>query len=336
MKNTSKKTFLVFLIMIIVLYFILKDDYKAIINNILIADKKYLLFGILLMSLYYVLKSVCMYLLSKEYKKDVTFKEMLNHFLITQFFNGITPFSTGGQPAQIYMLRKSGIKVANATSITISDFLIYQIALIAVGFTSLIINGIFKLINIDKVLLTLIVIGFILNILIGVFLVLISFSKKFNNFIGRIVLKIISKIKLIKNREALIDKLKDKLNEFNEGSKIIRKDKGLLVKCFLLNYVALLSYYMVAFFIFRSLDSNTGITLIISIIVSSFVLLIGAFVPIPGGSGGIEGAFLTIFAYLVSGSIIKSALIMWRFITYYLCVLVGGILLSINGGVIKK
>ena len=288
------------------------------------------------MSLYYVLKSVCMYLLSKEYKKDVTFKEMLNHFLITQFFNGITPFSTGGQPAQIYMLRKSGIKVANATSITISDFLIYQIALIAVGLTSLIINGIFRLIVIDKVMLSLIIIGFILNIVIGLFLVLISFSKKFNNFIGKIVLKIISKIKLIKNREALIDKLKDKLNEFNEGSKIIRKDKGLLVKCFLLNYVALLSYYMVAFFVFRSLDSNTGITLVVSIIISSFVLLIGGFVPIPGGSGGIEGAFLTLFAYFLSGNIIKSALIMWRFITYYLCVLVGGILLSINGGVIKK
>ena len=288
------------------------------------------------MSLYYVLKAICIYLLSKEYKKDVTFKEMLNHMIIAQFFNGITPFSTGGQPAQIYMLRKSGIKVANATSITISDFLIYQIALIAVGLTSIVINGVFGVVNIDKFMLSLILIGFILNIVIGIFLVLISFSKKFNNFIGKIVLKIISKIKLIKNRDKLIEKLKEKLNEFNEGSKIIRKDKALLVKCFLLNYVALISYYMVAYFVFKSLDGNTNITLVISVIISSFVLLIGGFVPIPGGSGGIEGSFLTLFARFLTGNVIKSALIMWRFITYYLCVLVGGILLSINGGVIEK
>ena len=37
-------------------------------------------------------------------------KEAIKHNIIVQFFNGITPFSTGGQPMEVYMLKEHGIK----------------------------------------------------------------------------------------------------------------------------------------------------------------------------------------------------------------------------------
>ena len=92
---------------------------------------------------------------------------MFRQTLITQFFNGITPFSTGGQPMQIYMLRNSGIKVGPATNIIIQDFLMYQLALITIGLVSIIGNQVFHFFEISSGLYTLLILGFSINILVG-------------------------------------------------------------------------------------------------------------------------------------------------------------------------
>jgi hypothetical protein len=48
-------------------------------------------------------------------------------------------------------------------------------------------------------------------------------------------------------------------------------------------------------------------------------------VPTPGASGGTEWAFTVIFTVLVSGStaVLVTAMLIWRFVTYYLGMFVG-------------
>ena len=129
--------------MLVVFYFIIKDDYQNILYNLSIANRGYLLLGVIFVLLYYFLKAVCIYSIAKEHNEKITMKQMINQTLITQFFNGITPFSTGGQPMQIYMLKNSGIPVGSATNIIIQDFLMYQLALITMGIVALVSNTIF-------------------------------------------------------------------------------------------------------------------------------------------------------------------------------------------------
>ena len=86
------------------------------------------------------------------------------------------------------------------------------------------------------------------------------------------------------------------------------------------------------FFIFKSFNFSIDITVLEVVICSSFVLLIGNFVPIPGGSGGIEFGFLQFFSSFVANSVVASALIVWRFITYYLGIIAGGVTLSFFKG----
>ena len=60
-----------------------------------------------------------------------------------------------------------------------------------------------------------------------------------------------------------------------------------------------------------------------------YVYLISAFVPIPGGSGGIEFSFSKFFSPIViSNSVISASLILWRFITYYVPMIIGAIVLN--------
>ena len=101
--------------------------------------------------------------------------------------------------------------------------------------------------------------------------------------------------------------------------------------------MALFIFYAIPLVIFISLDPNSGLTVAQSITSSAFVLLVGNFVPIPGGSGGIEFSFSTIFGGLLNNTtLVSTALLTWRVITYYLGVLIGGIALTFFKGSEKK
>ena len=336
MKNTKRNTFIVFLITIVILFFVLKDDYQTILNNLIVANKWYILFGIVLIFLYWLLKSLCLYVIVKEYNPNVKLRKMFHQTVITQFFNGITPFSTGGQPMQVYMLKKSGVKLGAATNIIVQEFIMYQMALIVMGIFALLANWYYNFFTVSSALQSLIILGFIINIIVGVVLLFISFSRKFNDFVGKLIIKIATKVKLVKDQEKVLLKWEEKLSEFNGSAKIFKKKKSLFVKCFFYNLLALTVFYVIPFYIFLSLDSSLSISIPAVITSSAFILMIGNFVPIPGGSGGIEYGFLQFFKSFTSPSMVLSALIVWRFITYYIGIIVGGISLGFFKGEEKK
>ena len=336
MKSTKKNTIFVLLIMCIVFFFLIKDDYENILYNLSISNKWLILLGVVFVFVYYALKARALHVIAREHKKDMSYKQMFNQTLIAQFFNGITPFSTGGQPMQIYMLNKTGISVGSATNIIIQDFLMYQLALITIGLFAVLLNLFFHFINISPEINALIILGFIINTVVGLCLVFISFSRRFNDFVCKLIIKIGAKIRIVKNKEETIKKLENKLEEFHESAKLFKNKKGLFARCYLYNIIALVAYYVIPFFIFISFDPKLAITIPAVLCCSAFVLLIGNFVPIPGGSGGIEAAFIILFGSFLPNKMINSSLIIWRFITYYLGVLIGGVALSFFKGSEKK
>ena len=101
---------------------------------------------------------------------------------------------------------------------------------------------------------------------------------------------------------------------------------------FFFNLIALFLFYLVPYFVFMGLNSNLEIGPLEVVVSSAFILIIGNFVPIPGGSGGIEYGFLQFFGSFASGAFVSSALIIWRFVTYYLGIIIGGISLGFFKG----
>ena len=79
-----------------------------------------------------------------------------------------------------------------------------------------------------------------------------------------------------------------------------------------------------------AMGDHTSLSITNTIVSSAYVYLIGAFVPIPGASGGIEYGFTQFFGNFIAGSNLPAMLIVWRFITYYLGVIVGAILFNIR------
>ena len=330
-KDIRKNTIILLLITSIVLFFVLKDHFYSIVSTIKNMNFFYLFLAIIMYLLYLILKAYIIYLTIND-KKKVTFREAIKHNIITQFFNGITPFSTGGQPMEIYMLTEHGIGVGEATSITLQNFIYYQTALVIYGILVVVYNSIFHIFPKVPILRRLVLLGFIINVIVVILLLAITI---YTNFTKKLVFKIINWINkkgIIKNKDKdkLEKKLLEKIKEFEDSAKIIRKRKDLYVKGIIINLLSLTALYIVPLFIVYGFNDHTSLTTLNTLTASAYTLLVGSFVPIPGASGGIEYSFIRFFGNFLKTVPLNSLLIVWRFITYYFAMIIGALIFSVE------
>lgn len=336
MQNVKKNSIILFLITLVVLFFVIKDDFNNIVNALSKANVIFILIGIIFTILYWFFKALALQTIVKEYNKEIKVKQIFKQITITQFFNGVTPFASGGQPMQVYMLGKSGLKFTHSTNIIVQEFILYQMALITHGVIAVLLNWKFHFLESNPLLRNLTIIGFIINTLIGLGLLFVSFSTKFNQFVVTKVIGLFSKINIVKNRKKTINAWKVKLKEFNDSAELLREKKSLILKGYIFNMIGLLCYYLTPLFVIYSLGFGNDITLIATYVSCAYVTVIGSFVPIPGGSGGIEYSFLQFFGNFIKGAGTSAVLIVWRSITYYLAIIVGGITFNTFKGVDEK
>lgn len=331
-KKLTKKLNVIVLILItfLVLYFSLKDNFKEVINQILNMDIKYLLIAFLLLFTFLTFKSLSIYSFCKKINKDFKFTQSIQLILRTQFFNAVTPFATGGQPYQIYYLKKCNIGYASSTGIVLQNFIVYQIALVILGLVALFSNNILNLFGNSKLLSKLIALGFIINTLVIVIMFIVAFSRKMNKKIISLGIKILTKLKIVKDKEAKLKEWDTNINNFHDSAKKLFEDKKTFIFNIVYNFIALSALYIIPVFILYAMGEFNALSIGIALVSSAYVMIIGSFVPIPGGSGGLEYGFITFYGNFITGSKLSALMLTWRFITYYLCIILGSIALNVK------
>lgn len=329
-KNKIKYIFnflLIAIVLSIVLYFSLKDNYQEIISTILKMNYIWIFAAILALIIYRLCASLGHYYIIKANNGKVSYLKCFQINLMILFFHGITPFAGGGQPMEIYFLHKEGIPVTKATNITLQNFIVYQIALILTGLIALIYNHIFNVFPNDSLIKYLVVLGFTINTLVLVVTFILSFGKKTNKFIIEKGIHFLAKIKIIKEEKKTQEKCQKYLQSFHDNAIELKKNKKIVAFMVLINIIGLMTMYSMPYPILRGMGININIFEVITAI--AYVMIIGSFVPIPGGTGGIEYSFIFFFQYLISGSILHAAMLVWRLISYYLGMVFGAFALAL-------
>lgn len=335
MKNKKLNLSLLILALSLVLYFTLKDNFSSIMHELSKVNILIFALAIFVFILSLMIKSVSLQIFIKEHKKNYSFKSAFCLTLIGQFLNGITPFSTGGQPFQVYLLKKDGHRISDSTSAMVKDSIAYQVALLIMGIFSITLNLVLKTIPVNSNLTPLIIIGFLINIMVLLFLFIIIRMRKTTLSIINKLLLILNKIRK-KNTDQLKKRIEKGLDNFYNCYEELRKNKKQFIITVLTNVINLTLLYMIPYIVFKSLNTNT-FDIMRSIMLTSFVMLMGNFVPIPGATGGIEYGFIKFFGIFNTNiSVISGAMLLWRFVTYFFGMLMGFIMLIIKEGTYKN
>lgn len=306
-------------IMILLLIIFLTTDTKEIINSFKSINVPYLFAAIGMTFLYFVLSPITTCILTRAQKCDIS---MLDAYLISNtehFFNGITPFATGGQPFQVYSYSRLGVKASQSTGILMMNFIIFMAVTNLFALLSITIYP--ELIKAVGNLLPMIIIGFTMNFLSFGILLLLATNKAVANFLVK-ALTALAKIKFLhKLITPVIPAFQKYCTDTQTAFKQLWKNKGAAASCFVIKSITMLVYYAITFYILRAFNINCSYSDIFFVVCgTSFAITTCVFIPTPGGSGGIEFAFTSIFVFIASG-ITKdqgaSGMLLWRMLTYY-------------------
>ena len=315
---------LVFALFVFVLYFSLKDNYIAIINTLAKVNILYLLIGIGLIFLSKYFIGVTLYYLSKKEKKDTSLKKMNQIAFIYPFFAGITPGSLGGESFEIFYLKETGIPYGKATNISIQKFILYEISLIIVNLISVILSIFTNIIPNETLVSSSVTINFIVNIVILGFLFLLAYNKKFNHFIMNHGLSFLHKIRVIKDLKKTKKSLDNYLDNFDDSVDKLKQDKKLFIKLIGVNILSLIAFIIAAYPIALSLGINS-INIINIFVLVTYAKMMSLLIVTPGNSGAAEYCFIYLFNGILVEEDIMAYMLIWRFVTYYIPLIAGGI-----------
>ena len=244
--------------------------------------------------------------------------------LLGFYYANITPGSSGGQPMQVYYLSKRKIPVPIATSALSIKFLALQVVVVCIT-TAL------WLVNASHVTEQLagakwfIYIGYGLNFLAIPLILLVALHRPLVQAIILFLVRVGAKLHIIKRPEERIVRIDAGMDMYHMSILRLMKYPRRIVGQLFFAALSLLSLMSIPISVYHAFGLSG--THWLELLTLSFLLFISAsYTPLPGASGAQEGGFLIFFAGAFTQGTIGLALLVWRFFSYYLFLLVGAVI----------
>ncbi len=279
------------------------------------------------MIVYLIVNAIIIYAIGRELDRGFHFKSAVYLSFVGQYYSLITPFASGGQPAQIYGLKtKYNMSIPKATSLTVKKFIIFQTVISLYS----IFMFFFKLQFITKEygpIILFIIIGLIVNLFGCVFIITLAYSRSLVNKILGIFMKIIKKLRIIKKFNE--EKLYDHIDEYASCIQDIKNNKDVMIYLTLLTVLQLTVYFSITYFIYLAFGLN-GAGYFDILAIQTVVYVVVSFIPTPGGAGASEGSFYVLFKVFFPKTVLLYAVALWRIIVYYGNMILSGIIVLID------
>lgn len=341
-KSFFKKNWLVMATMAlsigILTYFLITTDgiaaFASISNRLQVP---WLLLMFLAMVGMWAMEGLSLHVIARRIYADWPLRYSLVVGMIGLLYGALTPFSTGGQPMQIYYMRKMGMDTGKAGAIVAVKTLVYQVVVVVFALIMVFWKlPYFQQQVSDFAFIT--IIGLVTNLVFVAAVFFFAVNQKATNKIIRGIVTLLHKIHLCKKPDEQYQKFHDEFALFYDSTRLMGRSFMVYIYTALFTVAQLLCTFLVPYLIYRSF-SFSGESPVTMVAAQSFVTMVSAFVPLPGASGGAEASFALYFQNFF-GSILGAdgksyptlvpAIFVWRIATYYMTIAVGAIVAFIG------
>ena len=281
-------------------------------------DWRWLFLGLLMMIISFFLESAATYaMLNQADRKKTSVVALLRVPLLNQLGTGVTPFATGGQPAQLYGLTRSGVEAGRALSVILMKFLVYQFVVVVCFVIGYFAAEHFIYAQVDPTFATFIPFAIAIHAVVIVGIALVMFWPALTIRIVDMVSPLFKRFMSEVRYRRLIRTVKQKIDNFHQESRrVISSWESLLGGTFFTT-LQLIVFYMIPYFVIRAFGySETNPWLIVTM--NIMIVMVISLFPIPGGVGGAELSFQLLFSPFVKNpATLILVILIWRLITYY-------------------
>jgi|SRR5690606_5713787 len=330
--QSQKKIWINIVVVIIIMLSIITiigslNDFETLLHTISNIKIHYFIIALIIALISFLLMSLSSFIVLRAINKKLSFGTGFLIQTVEPFFNGITPFSSGAQPFQIYYYHKHHVEVEESTSVLAVNFILYQIVTVILSTLGITLfwDKIYQAMGINVIY---ILIGYSINTLILIMMFLMAYVNKvyrlFENMFG-----FFQRFKLTKKHATNFkNKTKNFVGNFQNGVRFLFTKKRVFILGTFTKLISIILTYLTTVFIAMSLDFSFDLSENIYMIFASVIAVnTMMFVPLPGASGGTEAAFTGLMAGLFLNQSNTTGLVtimlLWRIATYYFSMLYG-------------
>ncbi|MCK4403898.1 MAG: flippase-like domain-containing protein [candidate division Zixibacteria bacterium] len=259
---------------------------------------------------------------TKEILKKIRLLDCVKANLANIFVAAVTPFNTGGGPAQLYILNRRGVPLSGAMSVGVinffcSLFFFLLTFLVVFFFTD---GGMFA-----RGLAYLIRYSFLVFSVVCLAVAFMLIKPESLSFLFRIFSKITEMIwkKDKKKQKRILEKFKDQVVQLRFYLQhFFHKEKLILFASFLLTILLYFNKYLIAYVIIKGLGLDVNFMQVMYLQIIQFFILY--FSPTPGASGIAEISSVSLMSTIIPTGYLPVFAVLWRFFVTYLGVTCGG------------
>lgn len=290
------------------------EDLDAMMAAIRDVDKRILIPGVLLVLFFIWGESIILWYMMRSFgirlKKRICFLFSSVGF----FFSCITPSASGGQPMQVYYMKKEKIPIPVATVILMVVTITYKLVLVVVGLGILLFGKAFQALYLGEVL-PVFYLGVALNVFCVTFMTVLVFHPALAETILTKGMRLLEKLHFLRRREERGRKLREAMQVYRETAAYLEKHKGVIAGVILITFVqrmALFAVTWVVYLAFGFTGANPWDVIMLQAVISVSVDML----PLPGGMGISEALFLRIFPTIFQGMLLPG-MVLSRGLGYY-------------------
>lgn len=250
-----------------------------------------------------------------------------------QFYSAITPSASGGQPMQVLRLRQKGVPVGMGTACISAKFMGFQTGFVSLG----LVLALTHLRYLNAQLYGwrwLVALGYVTNMTL-VLAVLLTIPKL--GIVDRLagaLIRLGHRLHLVRDPGNALKRFDHMIEEYREALLALWKQPLDALVIYLLSLCQVVCYMSVVICVYHAFRlSGTDAVTLLTVQLQLFVA--AAFIPLPGSAGAQESGFFFFFHGIFPEAQMTAAILIWRFFTYYLLLLLGFVMMAL-GGMRKK
>ena len=305
-----------------IVYLLFIDKPENILNALRKINPLMLAAAAVLMGGYWLCEAITVHLIIKPLHPSAKFRFSWTDTIIGQYFNCITPCSSGGQPMQAYYFVQFGVPLGVGLTALLSRFIVYQLVLTLTSAFTLIVG--FNQFGDDlssKGLMPFVFIGFAINSAVMIFLIGIAFWKKGTEKVINLFITLMAKLRITKHPLKRRVYFIREINKFHKNFMFLKKNISIIFKACLFTLLQTIMSLSISYVLYLGFDLHTSNYLQV-ISYQAYTNMISSFVPLPGAMGAAELGFSGFFKDIF-GSYTGVATMLWRIVTFYLPIIVG-------------
>ena len=290
------------------------EDLSSMMDAIHRADKRWLIPGIALVAFFIWGESIIIWYMMRSSGIQLKKRTCFLFSSVGFFFSCITPSASGGQPMQIYYMKKEKISIPVSTVILMIVTITYKLVLVVIGIGIAIFGRGFLHKYLEGIL-PVFYLGLALNIFCVTFMTILVFHPLLAKAIMVKGMKLLERLHLVKKKDGRLKKLEDSMDTYRNTAAYLKNNPFVIVKVIGITFIQRMALFAVTWFVYQAFGLHgTGFweILFLQAVISVSVDML----PLPGGMGISETLFLNIFSPVFGGQLLPG-MVLSRGLGYY-------------------